>query len=70
MSRLTDSVAIVTGGAVGIGVNIASVIGLLAPPNDLGYGVGKSTVIAATRSMAIDFGPSGFASTPSAPASC
>ena len=38
----------------------ASVIGLLqAQPNDLVYGVGKSAVIAATRSMAIDFGPVG-----------
>ena len=34
-------------------------MGLQAQPNDLVYSVGKSAVIAATRSMAIDFGPVG-----------
>ena len=41
-------------------VNISSVHGLLVAPNTFGYEAGKAAVIAATKQMAIDFGPVGI----------
>lgn len=47
----------VGGGSI---VNIASVHGMLVAQNTFGYETGKAAVIAATRQMAVDFGPDGI----------
>lgn len=41
-------------------VNISSVHGLLVAPNTFSYEAGKAAVIAATKQMAVDFGPMGI----------
>jgi NAD(P)-dependent dehydrogenase (short-subunit alcohol dehydrogenase family) len=51
--------AMIEGGGGSI-VNVASLGGLVAPGNMAAYVTSKTAVIGLTRSMAVDFGPSGI----------